>query len=58
MLLKRQKYRYPSAESVLLQLEGVIADSLFPRIKDGNVQYYEYETTPLENSEGGDVIIL
>jgi hypothetical protein len=55
---KMMKYVAPSAEFVRLQLEGVIADSCYPVIKNGQVQYYEYENAILETPVGKDVIIL
>jgi hypothetical protein len=54
---KNVKYRPPQAEKVRLQLEGVIADSCYPVIKNGQVQYYEYEETILD-PYAGEVMIL
>jgi hypothetical protein len=57
-MLKNVKYFSPQAEKVRIELEGVIADSCYPSIKNGQAQYYEYEAgtpaTPLTQ----DVTIL
>jgi hypothetical protein len=54
----RLKYLPLRAERVRLQLEGVIADSLCPIIKNNKVWYNEYTTENLETPIGQDVIIL
>jgi hypothetical protein len=52
------KYVAPSAEVVYLQLEGIIADSTCPRIKDNKVWYEEYATENLSTPVGQDVLIF
>lgn len=52
------KYTAPSVEFVRLQLEGVIADSYCPRIKNGEVWYEEYTTDVLQNYGDQYVIIF
>jgi hypothetical protein len=52
------KYVAPSIEFVRLQLEGVIADSTCPRIKDNDVWYEEYETENLSTPVGQDVLVF
>jgi hypothetical protein len=53
----RLKYLPPYAVGVCLELVGVIADSCYPVIKNGQVQYYEYEETILD-PYAGEVMIL
>jgi hypothetical protein len=55
---KELKYTAPGVELVRLQLEGVIADSTCPRIKDNNVWYEEYATKNLSPPVGQDVLIF
>lgn len=52
------KYSAPSTEKVRVQLEGIIADSLCPTIKDGKVYYEEYTTEYWETPVGQDVTII
>lgn len=53
------KYTAPCAECVRLQLEGVVADSWCPTIKNGKVQYYEFTDAPLmETPPGQDVLLF
>jgi hypothetical protein len=54
----RQSYIAPSIKFVHLQLEGIIADSLCPRIKDNQVWYEEYTTENLSTPVGQDVLIF
>jgi hypothetical protein len=52
------KYVTPRVELVRLQLEGIIADSTCPRIKDNKVWYEEYATEALSTPVGQDVLIF
>jgi hypothetical protein len=52
------KYTAPSVELVRLQLEGIIADSQCPRIKNGEVWYEEYTNEALQTTMGQDVIVF
>jgi hypothetical protein len=56
-MLNIEKYISPHVGLVRLELEGVIADSHYPSIKNGEVQYYEYEEKTVD-PYGGDVMIL
>jgi hypothetical protein len=56
-MLIRLEYLPVRAEIVRLQLEGVIADSCYPVIKNGEIQYYEYENALLETSTNQDIVI-
>jgi hypothetical protein len=51
-------YISPSVELVNVQLEGIIADSLCPRIKNNQVWYEEYATENLSTPVGQDVLIF
>jgi hypothetical protein len=57
-MLMHLKYSAPSTEKVRVQLEGIIADSLCPTIKDGKVYYEEYTTEYWETPVGQDVTII
>jgi hypothetical protein len=57
-MLNIEKYISPSVDLVRLQLEGVIADSLCPRIKNGEVWYEEYTTDALQTPVGQDILIF
>jgi hypothetical protein len=57
-MLNINKYAAPSVELVRLQLEGIIADSLCPRIKDNKVWYEEYLAEDLSTPVGQDIIIF
>lgn len=52
------KYLPPRAEFVRLQLEGVIADSKCPIIKNGIVQYYEYNHIEMETPAGEEFLVF
>jgi hypothetical protein len=54
----RLEYSAPRAESVCLQLEGVIADSNCPRIKNGEVWYEEYTTENLSSIVAGNDFLI
>jgi hypothetical protein len=58
MKMEMDGYVAPTAGAVCLRLEGVIADSLCPAIKNGKVWYNEYTTENMETPVGQDVIIL
>jgi hypothetical protein len=49
-------YISPSVELVNVQLEGIIAESTSPRIKDNDVWYEEYETKELSTPAGQDIL--
>jgi hypothetical protein len=57
-MLMHLKYSAPSAEKVRVQFEGIIADSLCPRIKNNEVWYEEYTTEALQTTVDKDVLIF
>jgi hypothetical protein len=57
-MLNIEKYIFPSVGLVRLELEGVIADSTCPRIKDNKVWYEDYTTEALSTPVGQDVLIF
>jgi hypothetical protein len=54
----RLEYSAPRTERVCLQLEGVIAESCIPAIKNGKVYYEEYTTEYWETPDGQDLTII
>jgi hypothetical protein len=57
-MLISSKYIAPSVEFTRLQLEGVIADSCYPTLKNGSAQYYEYEVGTPATPLSQDIVIL
>jgi hypothetical protein len=56
--LLKDEYKTPRAQVRGVFLEGAIADSTCPRIKDNQVFYNEYTTEALSTPVGQDVIIF
>jgi hypothetical protein len=51
-------YISPSIELVNVQLEGIIADSTCPRIRDNQVWYEEFVAEDLAAPVGQDVLLF
>jgi hypothetical protein len=56
--LLKNEYKTPWAVVRGVFLEGAIADSLCPTIKNGKVWYEEYTTEDLATPVGRDITIL
>jgi hypothetical protein len=56
--LLKNEYKTPRAQVRGVFLEGAIADSLCPTIKEGKVWYEEYTTENLETPVGQDIVIF
>jgi hypothetical protein len=52
------KYITLNVEVATIQLEGAIADSYCPRIKNGEVWYNEYAAESIDPSVGQDILIF
>jgi hypothetical protein len=57
-MLNIEKYISPHVGLVRLELEGVIADSTYPSIKNNKVWYEEYVAEDLATPVGQDVLIF
>jgi hypothetical protein len=56
--LEEPRYDAPNVEVVYLSMEGVIADSCYPTIKNNKVYYEPYTSDSLETPTGQDIVIF